>query len=43
MAEGFMKDKRLEANKTVDLLKLNDEYLKYLKILRKAFYKEEYL
>ncbi|MDY4573667.1 MAG: TetR/AcrR family transcriptional regulator [Intestinibacter sp.] len=43
MAEGFMKDKRLEANKTVDLLKLNDEYVKYLKILRKAFYKEEYL
>lgn len=43
MAEGFMKDKKLEADKPVDLLKLNDEYVAHLEVLRKAFYKEEYL
>lgn len=43
MAEGFMKDKKLEADNPVDLLKLNDEYVEHLEVLRKAFYKEEYL
>ncbi len=43
MAEGFMKDKKLEADKPVDLMKLNDEYIEHLEVLRKAFYKEEYL
>ena len=43
MAEGFMKYKKLEADKPVDLMKLNDEYIEHLEVLRKAFYKEEYL
>lgn len=41
MAEGFMKGK--ENYGLEDFVKLNDEFVEYIELLKRAFYKEEYL